>query len=56
MTETHLAELNVARLRYDINDPRIADFVNNLNRVNAAAERSKTRRLLDIGRREQHMG
>ncbi len=40
MTETHLAELNVARLRYDINDPRIADFVNNLNRVNAAAERS----------------
>ncbi|MEE4013772.1 DUF3291 domain-containing protein [Roseibium sp. FZY0029] len=36
----HLAELNVARLRYEITDPRIADFVNNLDRVNAAAERS----------------
>jgi hypothetical protein len=40
MSEFHLAELNIARLRYDINDPRVADFVNNLNRVNAAAERS----------------
>ncbi|MHA7772752.1 DUF3291 domain-containing protein [Roseibium sp. M-1] len=40
MSEMHLAELNIARLRYDINDPRVADFVNNLNRVNAAAERS----------------
>jgi len=41
MADFHVAELNVARLRYDINDPRIADFVNNLNRVNAAAERSE---------------
>lgn len=41
MSEFHIAELNVARLRFDINDPRIADFVNNLNRVNAAAERSE---------------
>jgi len=40
MTGYHIAELNVARLKHDINDPRIADFVNNLNRVNAAAERS----------------
>ena len=40
MSEFHLAELNIARLRYDINDPRVADFVNNLNRVNAVAERS----------------
>lgn len=40
MSEFHIAELNVARLKHDINDPRIADFVNNLNRVNAAAERS----------------
>ena len=36
----HIAELNVARLRYGLEDPRISDFVNNLNRVNAAAERS----------------
>jgi len=40
MTGQYIAELNVARLRYDINDPRIADFVNNLDRINAAAERS----------------
>ncbi|POF29408.1 DUF3291 domain-containing protein [Roseibium marinum] len=40
MTGNHIAQFNVARLKYDIEDPRIADFVNNLNRVNAAAERS----------------
>jgi len=40
MRGTHLAELNIARLKYDLTDPRVADFVNNLNRVNAAAERS----------------
>jgi len=40
MDGLHIAELNVARLRYGLDDPRIADFVNNLNRVNAAAERS----------------
>jgi hypothetical protein len=40
MPVQQIAELNVARLRFDINDPRAADFVNNLDRVNAAAERS----------------
>ncbi|MEP3668675.1 MAG: DUF3291 domain-containing protein, partial [Roseibium sp.] len=40
MSGKHIAELNVARLLYDINDPRVSDFVGNLDRVNAAAERS----------------
>jgi hypothetical protein len=37
----HLAELNLARLRYPIEVERVADFVNNLERVNAVAERSE---------------
>jgi hypothetical protein len=36
----HLAELNIGRLRYEIGDPRMADFVNNLATINALAERS----------------
>ncbi|MCW5696660.1 MAG: DUF3291 domain-containing protein [Bauldia sp.] len=36
----HLAQLNVGRLRYPSDDPRVADFMNNLERVNAIAERS----------------
>ena len=36
----HLAEINVARLRHPLDDPRVADFVANLDRVNALAERS----------------
>lgn len=40
MSGKHIAELNVARLLYDINDPRVSGFVGNLDRVNAAAERS----------------
>ena len=36
----HVAELNLARLSAPIDDPRVADFVNNLDRVNAVAERS----------------
>ncbi|WP_306144978.1 DUF3291 domain-containing protein [Roseibium sp. MMSF_3412] len=41
MPKHYIAELNIARLKYDINDPRVSDFVNNLNRVNAVAERSE---------------
>jgi hypothetical protein len=37
----HLAELNVGRLRYPADDPRVADFMNNLDLVNALAERSQ---------------
>ncbi|MCP4317443.1 MAG: DUF3291 domain-containing protein [Hyphomicrobiales bacterium] len=37
----HIAEFNIAYRMYEIDDPRFADFVNNLDRVNALAERSK---------------
>jgi hypothetical protein len=36
----HLAQINVGRLLYAITDPRIADFVNNLDAINALAESS----------------
>ena len=36
----HLAQLNIGRIRYEVDDPRMADFMNNLERVNAIAERS----------------
>ncbi|MEO1198234.1 MAG: DUF3291 domain-containing protein [Pseudomonadota bacterium] len=35
----HLAELNIARIRYPLDDPRMADFVDNLDRINTLAER-----------------
>ena len=43
MTETtrHLAQLNIGRLRYEADDPRMADFVDNLAMVNGLAERSE---------------
>src|SRR6266581_5818310 len=37
----HLAQLNIGRLRYELDDPRLADFIDNLARVNANAERSE---------------
>lgn len=36
----HLAEFNIGTLRYDWDDPRVADFAGGLDRVNAIAERS----------------
>src|SRR5215510_7015646 len=36
----HLAELNIGRIRYDLEDQRMADFTNNLELVNGLAERS----------------
>ena len=36
----HLVELNIGRFRYPTTDPRMAEFMNNLDRVNAIAERS----------------
>ena len=36
----HLAELNIGKFKYPTTDPRMADFMDNLDRVNALAERS----------------
>ena len=35
----HLAQLNIGRIRYEVDDPRMAGFVDNLAFVNALAER-----------------
>lgn len=37
----HLAELNIARLKYPLDDPRVAEFADNLDRINAVADRSE---------------
>ena len=37
----HVAELNIARPLYPLDDPRIAEFMEALDRVNAVAERSE---------------
>ena len=37
----HLAELNIGRVRYPLDDPRMAGFVDNLDLVNGLAERSE---------------
>ena len=36
-----LAQLNIGRIRYPLDDPRMADFVANLDLVNGIAERSE---------------
>jgi hypothetical protein len=36
----HLAQLNIGRIRYEVDDPRMAGFVDNLAFVNGLAERS----------------
>jgi len=36
----HLAQLNIGRLRYEVSDPRMADFMKNLAFVNGLAERT----------------
>ena len=37
----HLAELNIGKFKHPTSDPRMADFMNNLDRINALAERSE---------------
>jgi len=41
MAEYHIAQLNVARMIVDIDDPAMKDFVDNLDRVNSIAEDSQ---------------
>jgi hypothetical protein len=38
MPGQHLAQFNIARIRYPLDDPRMADFVDNVERVNGLAE------------------
>ena len=37
----HLAELNIGKFKYPTSDARMAGFMNNLDRVNALAERAE---------------
>ena len=37
----HLAELNIAKFKYPTTDERMADFMNNLDRINALADRAE---------------
>jgi hypothetical protein len=41
MTDMHIAELNIGKLRYPPDDARMAEFMENLGRINALAERAK---------------
>lgn len=38
MTRYHLAQINIGRLRAPVDDPMIAEFVANLERINALAD------------------
>jgi hypothetical protein len=40
MSQFHLAEINIGRFRAPVDDPMIADFVANLERINALADGS----------------
>ena len=37
--ERHLAQFNIARIKYPLDDPRMAEFVGNVERINGLAER-----------------
>ncbi len=36
--EYHLAQLNIAKIKFPLDDPQMADFVTNLDRINSIAE------------------
>jgi len=39
MSDRHLAQFNIARIKYPLDDPRMAEFVDNVARVNGLAEK-----------------
>lgn len=39
-TEWHLAQINIGRLNHPVDDPRVAEFMDNLDPINALAEAS----------------
>ena len=41
MAEYHLAQLNIAKSKADMDDPLMAGFADNLDRINALAEQSE---------------
>jgi hypothetical protein len=38
MANWHLAQINIGRLKHPVDDPRVAEFMNNLDAINAMAE------------------
>ncbi len=40
MSDWHLAQFNVAKIRYPLEDPRMAEFVDNLDRINGLGDAS----------------
>jgi hypothetical protein len=40
MTSYHLAQLNIAKMKYPAEAPEMAEFMNNLDRINELAEQS----------------
>jgi hypothetical protein len=40
MSSYHLAQLNIAKMKYPAEAPEMADFMNNLDRINALADQS----------------
>ena len=40
MTRHHLAQLNIAKMKYPIDAPEMSDFVDNLDNINALADES----------------
>ena len=40
MSSYHLAQLNIAKMKYPAEAPEMADFTNNLERINALADQS----------------